>query len=155
MKLMNFRSLDPVFTADSGKGLNSASKLDRVVWDEFAGDRQALAIAAEVIRQDITADLDEDVLDEIESCEAKEGRVSYRLNRHLERDRKVVALRKTGAQKEHGKLESEACDFDFLATYGPRGAGYIEAHHTNPAHAMTQGETTKVADLEKRRLSNP
>lgn len=147
MKLMNFRSLDPVFTAGGGKGLNSASKLDRVVWDEFAGDRQALAIAAEVIRQGITADLDEDVLDEIESYEAKEGRVSYRLHRHLERDRKIVALRKTGALKKHGKLECEACDFDFLATYGPRGLGYIEAHHTNPVHAMTQGETTKATDL--------
>lgn len=147
MKLMNLRSLDPAFTANGGKGLNSASKLDRAVWEEFASDRQGLAIAAEALRQGITADLDEDVLDEIESYEAKEGRVSYRLHKHLERDRKIVALRKSGALKKHGKLECEACDFDFLAAYGSRGAGYIEAHHTNPVHAMKKGETTKVSDL--------
>ncbi|MFT8781916.1 HNH endonuclease [Acetobacter syzygii] len=147
MKFMNFRSLDPNFTNDGGKGLNSANKLDRVVWDEFSGNRQALSIAAEAIWQGVIVDLDEDILDKIESYEAKEGRVSYRLHKHLELDRKIVALRKTGALEKHGKLECEACGFNFLATYGSRGAGYIEAHHTNPIHAITEGETTKASDL--------
>lgn len=147
MKLMNFRSLDPSFTAGGGKGLASASKLDREVWDEFASDRQSLAVAAEALRQGIKVGLDEDVLDEIESYEAKEGRVSYRIHKHLERDRKVVALRKRDALKKHGKLACEACTFDFLATYGARGAGFIEAHHVNPVHAMKDGATTKVSDL--------
>lgn len=147
MKLMNFRSLDPAFTAGGGKGLASASKLDREIWDEFSDDHQALAVAAEEIRQGIAIDLDGEVLDEIEGYEAKEGRVSYRIHRHLERDRRIVALKKSSRLKAYGKLECEACSFDFFATYGPRGAGYIEAHHTNPIHAMQKGSVTKAADL--------
>lgn len=147
MKLMNFRSLDPSFTAAGGKGLASASRLDREIWNEFAGDRQGLAVAAEAIRQEIKVGLDNDVLDEIESYEAKEGRVSYRIHKHLERDRKVVALRKRQALEKFGKLACEACSFDFLAVYGARGAGFIEAHHVNPVHAMKDGATTKVGDL--------
>jgi 5-methylcytosine-specific restriction protein A len=147
MKLMNFRSLDPAFTAGGGKGLSSASKLDRAVWQEFANDRQMLAVAAEGIRHGIVVELDDDMLDEIEGYEAKEGRVSYRLHRHLERDRKIVAIRKASEIRKHGKLRCQACSFDFVATYGERGAGYIEAHHVNPVHAMKEGSTTTAGDL--------
>lgn len=147
MKLMNFRSLDPAFTAGGGKGLASAGRLDREVWDEFADDRSGLAIAAEGIRRGVEAGLDDDVLDELAGYEAKEGRVSYRLHKQLERDRKIVALRKRQALLKHGTLACEACAFDFQAAYGARGAGYIEAHHVNPVHAMKAGSTTKLEDL--------
>lgn len=147
MKLMNFRSLDPAFTSGGGKGLASASKLDREVWNEFSADREALAVAAEAIREAVKSGLDEDAIDELDSYQAKEGRVSYRLHRHLERDQKLVALAKGAALKANGKLACEACLFDFLAAYGARGAGYIEAHHVNPVHAMEEGATTTIADL--------
>ena len=147
MKLMNFRSLDTNFTRGGGKGLNAASKLDKAVWTEFSTDRQALAVAAELLRQGVMIDLDEDIRDEIQSYEASEGRVSYRLHKHLERDRKIVALKKSLALKQLGKLECEACSFDFMVTYGERGAGYIEAHHVNPVHAIEPGQTTKIVDL--------
>lgn len=147
MKLMNLRSLDPHFTSSGGKGLASASKLDRAVWEEFSGNRLAIAVAAEAIREGIIAELDEDVLDEIDSYEAKEGRVSYRLHKHLERDRKIIALKKEKVLKEKGKLECEACSFDFQASYGIRGQGCIDAHHMNPVHAMEEGSVTTMDDL--------
>ena len=147
MKLMNFRSLDPSFTVGGGKGLASASKRDHEVWSEFFGNKQELAVAAEAIRQGVKAGLDADVLDEIDGYEAKEGRVSYRTHKHLERDRKVVSIKKQSVLKKYGKLACEACSFDFLATYGARGAGFIEAHHVNPVHAMKEGSSTKIGDL--------
>lgn len=147
MKLMNFRSLDPAFTSKGNKGLASASKLDRIVWDEFAGRPLELAIAAASIRDKTVERADDDVLDELTSYVAKEGRVSYRLHRTLERDRKLVAIRKEAALKKHGKLDCEACGFDFNAAYGVRGLGFIECHHTNPVHAMKKGDVTTLDDL--------
>ncbi|CAN5118301.1 hypothetical protein BH10PLA2_BH10PLA2_00150 [soil metagenome] len=147
MKMMNFRSVDPAFTSKGGKGLDGASKLDKAIWAEFFGKPQELAVAAEAIRDGTIANMDDDARDEVESYKAKEGKVSYRYHRTLERDRKVVAIRKAAALKLNGKLECEACGFDFVATYGARGYGFIEAHHTNPVHAMVEGDETSVEDL--------
>jgi 5-methylcytosine-specific restriction protein A len=147
MKMMNFRSVDPAFTSKGGKGLDGASKLDKAIWAEFYGKPLELAIEAEAIREGAIANMDEDALDEAQSYAANEGRVSYRYHRSLERDRKVVALRKAAALKSDGKLECEGCGFDFAATYGMRGQGFIEAHHTNPVHAMVEGDVTTVEDL--------
>lgn len=147
MKMMNFRSVDPAFTSNGGKGLDGASKLDKAIWAEFYEKPLELAIAAEAIREDTIANMDEDTLDDVQSYQAKEGKVSYRYHRTLERDRKVVAIRKANALKLHGKLECEGCGFDFAETYGPRGHGFIEAHHTNPVHAMSEGDVTTPEDL--------
>jgi len=147
MKMMNFRSVDPAFTSKGGKGLDGASKLDKSIWAEFYGKPLELAVAAEAIREGTLANMDEDTLDDVQSYQAKEGKVSYRYHRTLERDRKVVAIRKANALKLHGKLECEGCGFDFAATYGPRGQGFIEAHHTNPVHAMQEGDVTTPEDL--------
>ncbi len=147
MKMMNFRSLDPVFTSKGGKGLDGASKLDEAIWAEFQGKPLELAIAAEAVRAGVVNTMSDEALDDVQSYSAKEGTVSYRYHRTLERDAKVVALRKRAALKAHGKLECEGCGFDFAATYGPRGHGFIEAHHTNPVHAMVEGDETKLEDL--------
>lgn len=147
MKMMNFRSLDPVFTSKGGRGLSGASRLDEAIWAEFAGKRQELALAAEEIRAYVVHTMTGDAWDEVQSYSAKEGRVSYRYHRTLERDAKVVALRKQSALKAHGKLQCEGCGFDFAASYGPRGYGFIEAHHINPVHAMQEGDETVPDDL--------
>jgi len=42
MKLVNFASLDPAITNTGRKGLSGASKLDRVIWDQFQNDWQSL-----------------------------------------------------------------------------------------------------------------
>ncbi len=147
MKMMNFRSLDPVFTSKGGKGLDGASKLDEAIWTEFEGKLLELAIAADGVRAGIVNTMTDDALEEVQSYSVKEGKVSYRFHRRLERNSAVVALRKRTALKKHGKLECEGCGFDFAATYGPRGHGFIEAHHINPVHAMVEGDETALEDL--------
>ena len=42
---------------------------------------------------------------------------------------------------------SEVCNFDFGATYGEMGAGYMEAHHIRPVSTLTVGQRTKASDL--------
>lgn len=42
MKLVNFASLDPAITGTGRKGLSGASKLDRVIWEQFNDDWQSL-----------------------------------------------------------------------------------------------------------------
>lgn len=42
MKLVNFASLDPAITSTGRRGLSGASKLDRVIWDQFQNDWQSL-----------------------------------------------------------------------------------------------------------------
>jgi 5-methylcytosine-specific restriction protein A len=44
-------------------------------------------------------------------------------------------------------LKCEACSFDFKATYGPRGARFIEAHHIKPVHTLVPGSKTRLEDL--------
>lgn len=147
MKMMNFRSVDPAFTSKGGKGLKGASELDKAVWAEFYGKPQELAVAAEAIRAGAVANMDAAALDAVQGYSVKEGKVSYRLHKTLERNRKVVALKKAAVLQAHGKLECEGCGFDFATTYGPRGYGYIEAHHTNFVHAMQPGDETTPDDL--------
>lgn len=148
MKMMNFRSLDPAFTARGSIELKGASELDREIWQEFYGRTHELAVAAEQVRAALAnpAGFD-DPADDAFSYTAKEGRVSYRYHRTLERDPKIVALKKAQTLKTSKKLECEVCNFDFAKTYGARGYGFIEAHHTNPVHAMQDGATTVAADL--------
>lgn len=147
MKMMNFRSVDPAFTSKGGKGLKGASELDREIWAEFYAKPQELAVAADAIRAGAVANMDEAALDAVQGYSVKEGKVSYRLHKTLERNRKVVAVKKAAVLQVHGKLECEGCDFDFAATYGPRGYGYIEAHHTSFVHAMQPGDETTPDDL--------
>ena len=86
--------------------------------------------------------------DEDEITEAAEGRVFTRLHRYRERNRALVERRKQGSMRAAGKLACEACGFDFRETYGSRGEGYIEAHHTKPVHTLAEdGGTTKLEDL--------
>lgn len=147
MKMMNFRSVDPAFTSKGGKGLKGASELDKAVWAEFYGKPQELAVAAEAIRAGAVANMDAAALDDVQGYSVKEGKVSYRLHKTLERNRKVVAVKKGAVLQAHGKLECEGCGFNFAATYGPRGYGYIEAHHTRFVHTMQPGDETTPDDL--------
>jgi 5-methylcytosine-specific restriction protein A len=64
---------------------------------------------------------------------AEEGGVSYS-HRIYERDRSLRQRKKEQVMKSQGKLACEACDFDFAATYGELGEGYIEVHHIGPFH---------------------
>jgi 5-methylcytosine-specific restriction enzyme A len=77
---------------------------------------------------------------------AVEGRLLVR--RHLARERDdALKRRKIDQVRRHGgDLACQVCGFDYGATYGARGEGYIECHHVVPLHVT--GETrTRLSDL--------
>jgi 5-methylcytosine-specific restriction enzyme A len=144
MKLGNFRACDPSYT---GKGLESGSKLDKVIWDEFSRDIDKLKQTANAIRENY-ADLlnpgDEEVLVDEEGAE---GRVLLRIHQRRERNRALVEKKKRKVLKETGKLACEVCDFDFAMAYGDLGKGFAECHHDRPVSEMSPGEKTKTSEL--------
>jgi len=147
MKMMNFRSLDPLYTTEGKVGLTRGNKLDAAVWSEFVHDPARLAAVAAAIRAAVSVDpvanLEDDTV-----TEAVEGRVLTRLHRIRERDRKLVERRKAKALRTTGRLQCEACGFDFHARYGDRGRGFIECHHVRPVHTLaSDGERTTEDDL--------
>ncbi len=68
------------------------------------------------------------------------------MHKRYERDRKLVR-EKLEAAKAKGPLVCEVCAFDFEATYGELGAGYIEVHHVKPVHTLKPGSKVKLSDL--------
>jgi len=76
-----------------------------------------------------------------------EGRESFALHRRLERDGSLVKRAKARRLADSECLECECCGFDFVATYGPIGTGFIEAHHKKPVSRLDGTETTKISDL--------
>jgi 5-methylcytosine-specific restriction protein A len=151
MKLMNFRRLDPQYTAGGKTGLTSGAKEEEEVWEEFAADpsrceQVARAIIASLdTQQDRAAYANED-LDQ-ESDEAPEGRLLTRQHLARERSRSLVERKKKKVIEETGRLECEACGFDFATRYGKRGTGFIECHHTRPLASLAEGHKTHVKDL--------
>jgi 5-methylcytosine-specific restriction protein A len=132
MKLCNFLRLDPNYT---GKGLDAGSRLDQVVWDEFANNRDLLARTAEAIRHNYAAVTKADGLEEnltAEEEEFPEGRVLTRLHKMRERNARLVKRKKEKVLKDTGRLACEVCGFDFAEVYGSLGNGFAECHHTVP-----------------------
>ncbi len=146
MKLLNFRAHDPNHNT---KGLIRGNKLEEVVWAEFADNPTALKkVVASIldVTQVATAE-DAPFLPEDDLTEAVEGQLLTRMHRYRERNATIVKRKKAAYLKQHGHLCCEACGFDFHATYGERGGGFIECHHTKPVSELAAGETTKLADL--------
>lgn len=77
---------------------------------------------------------------------ADEGRAVLRA--HLRRERSAaLRRRKIADARQRGRaIACEACGFDFLATYGERGADYIECHHRTPLHVSGPVQT-RLMDL--------
>lgn len=149
MKIMNFRRFDPSYASTGRKGLQRGNKLEEEVWADFHDDPEHLRETASRISQVIAngevphaaPEDDEEVM------EAREGRILTRLHRRRERSRKLVAKKKAQSLKKHGRLECEACGFDFEERYGERGKGFIEAHHIKPVHTLTDDSKTRLNDL--------
>ncbi len=149
MKLMELRKYDPLY---EGKGLGRKPRqIEEEVWN-LSND--ALSNAATSIRKAI-ASIAKGIIvlvgvidvDEPETAEAAEGALLTRLHRYRERDRRIVAEKKKHFLKKHGRLFCEACGFDFATTYGERGEGFIECHHTTPVSEMAPGAKTRLIDL--------
>jgi hypothetical protein len=77
-----------------------------------------------------------------------EGAEKFKLHRSKERNRKVVAIAKARRLELTGKLECEACGFDFAKSYGDRGAGFIEAHHRVPIASNEAPTHVRIKDFE-------
>lgn len=154
MKLGNFRQWDPDYTRAGKKGLVKGNKGEAVVWSEYAYAPQLLAQVVSAIRATVEHHLLSAVAsealgggDEPEIQEAEEGKVLTRVHRSRERDRRLVASKKKQAMKKLGKLECEACGFNFASRYGKAGEGLIDVHHIKPVHTLQPNEKTHIDDL--------
>ncbi|MCU6453988.1 HNH endonuclease [Sphingomonas sp. A2-49] len=148
LKVMNFRSSDPVYLDQGKVGMQRGNRLERVLWAEYYGRLADLATDAEAIRQAVIG-VDEAALAKlppVEPYEGEEGGVIMRLHKRYERDPKLVRQKRKAAAAA-GLLACEVCGFDFERAYGELGAGYIEVHHTKPVHTLKPGTLTKLADL--------
>ena len=148
LKLSNFLALDPTY---EGKGMQSYSKLDESVFNEFKDDKSSLIAIATNIRKTVAnTDLRNSLYEAHEdqlNIEVKEGKVLFRLHRFKERNSKITALKKSKYLKANGKLDCEACGFEFQKVYGDIGKNFIECHHLIPLNEI-EGETkTKLDDL--------
>jgi len=76
-----------------------------------------------------------------------EGKARYKMHRTRERDPRVAEKAKNLRLQEQGELRCEICDFCFADTYGPRGFGYIEAHHTLPVSKLGEKAKTALRDI--------
>ena len=149
LKLTNFLHLDP---EHPGKGMNSHSKLDEVVFNEFRQDKAKYHRIAQSIRE---AAEDPEIVKMIAPMEigedvpiiAKEGNVIYKLHRYLERNKTIVKKKKAHYFKKYGRLDCEVCGFEFVKRYGELGKGFIECHHRKPLHLINKSTTTTLADL--------
>jgi 5-methylcytosine-specific restriction protein A len=151
MKLMNFRRLDPQYTAGGRTGLPRGAKAEKDVWNEFASDPDrcetvANAILANLEHSEVgTLWLQDDIDAGLE--EASEGRILTRSHLIRERNRKLVAAKRKQVLKQYGKLGCEVCSFDFSVQYGEHGNGFIECHHIKPVASLVPGDKTHIDDL--------
>ena len=79
--------------------------------------------------------------------EFPEGKLVERKHKARERNSKLASAAKEKFIKDNGRLYCIVCEFDFEKTYGKRGDGYIEAHHTMPVSEMRPGDKTKIEDI--------
>lgn len=135
LKLNNFKAFDPTY---KGTGMQNYGKLDKLVFEEFAHDRNRLHKIADRIR-DVSNDLNlanELYLirekEEDDLVAVKEGAVIYKLHKYRERDSKIIRKKKEVEFQKQGRLLCEACTFDFHQKYGELGYKYIECHHRVP-----------------------
>jgi len=145
MKLQNFKAVDPSYTAYGRTGLGAgATEREQTLFEQFADNQDELQALAQQIR-DRVEEGGEALPATPEEGEqgSVEGRLLYRV--HKTRERKRSEEKKRAVLKETGRLECEACGFDFLAVYGERGRGFAECHHKLPLSNGTR--TTYLRDL--------
>jgi 5-methylcytosine-specific restriction protein A len=150
MKLMNLKAHDPEFVAKGRKGLQRGNRLELKVWEEYGNDQPRLKKVAAVIRSFIESDVPVSASDMVEEDTelAPEGRLLVRVHRSYERKpenrlKKLAAFRKAN----NGRIFCECCGFDFEATYGDRGVGFIECHHQLALSLLKPHQSPKLSDL--------
>lgn len=77
-----------------------------------------------------------------------EGKLVERLHFTRERSPALIRRAKDRELAQGHSLRCACCGFDFEATYGEAGRGFIEAHHTKPVSTMSDnGGETRVEDI--------
>lgn len=78
---------------------------------------------------------------------AIEGGASYKIHKEIERNRRIIDIKKEEFIKLHGKLFCEICKFSFEDFYGKSlKRSSIECHHINPL-AENGKKETRLSDL--------
>ena len=147
-KLANFKAWDPNY---KGSGSKNGQKLAEELFHKFYNNREELKkliarLDSLSMDEEAKSGIDDLVEDSLESSSVKEGKVL--LKWHVYRERKSSSLArklKTHRLKQFGKLECEACGFDFHETYGELGKGFMEAHHKTPLSEQ-EGEVVTTID---------
>jgi len=103
------------------------------------------AIAKDPILVSKVAQVEDDENYELDTV--KEGQVLYKLHKVRERDKTIIAEKKKSVLKANGKLECEACGFNFENKYGEIGKGFIECHDIVPLSKFDGSKETKLKDL--------
>ena len=150
LKLNNFKAIDPDY---EGAGMQSYSKLDEDIFNEFYDDRNRLRRIAQQIREvvgknDLNTELQNIQIEEDEERVVKEGGVVLKLHKYRERDSSIIRKKKQTVLKKVEKLTCEVCGFDFHAVYGELGKGFIECHHKVPLSQIDAQTATKLDDLD-------
>jgi len=153
MKCGNFMRFDPYYKDRGRSGLSRGNHLEEVVWNEFASDPVRLTAVAEAIRLGaVEASTEPRGIPATETQidpdeEFQEGAVLTRLHKRRERDPKASAKKKAAVLQETGKLQCEACAFDFALAYGELGIGFAECHHRLPLASLGSITGTRLVDL--------
>lgn len=149
-KIANLLSLDP----NGGGGLPNASSTDRLIWDRYQGDREALtereneivdrARFFDSVTPAITS------VSEDEEVRALEGGVSFSYHRYIERRTGPLRRRMIrNALENDGAVLCEVCEQDLQALY-ELDSPLIDCHHLTPLMTpLMDGESreTTVDDL--------
>jgi 5-methylcytosine-specific restriction protein A len=146
MILGNFLGIDP---GHATSGLSRNNRLQEEVWEDFAADEERLRQIANAITGAIeqATPTNSCVFDWHLEEVFIEGEVLTRLHLTRERSKEAVARKKEQVLAEIGRLECEACGFDFEAVYGQLGEGFAECHHTCPLAELSGRRATRLTDL--------
>lgn len=79
--------------------------------------------------------------------EYEEGNKKEAFHFHIERNKKLIMLKKLKFINQHGKLFCEVCNFDFYKFYGMRGKDFAEVHHNIPITSKKFLGYTSIDDL--------
>lgn len=113
----------------------------------FDGTRTPHPLQVEAPSNSGDISIEDEIAIEDDESVFPEGKEKFRQHRYLERDGKIVRLAKARRLAGTGKLECEICKFDFNASYGEIGSGFIEAHHKTPVSQLAGAKKTKIEDL--------
>ena len=116
------------------------------LWEHYKADKPALKKLANAIISHLDADYP--ITTEITELDTTvEGRLLTGTHLYRERDNKIVAYKKNQVYEKLGRLECEACSFNFAEKYGERGQGFIECHHLTPLSELKTESKTELNDL--------